>query len=75
MTGVADVPLRVRAAEEVLVGADPGISCFADAARARQRDLDPPSDLHGSAAYRRHVAGVIIRRSLDRAAAEIGACG
>jgi carbon-monoxide dehydrogenase medium subunit len=72
LTGVAEVPFRAVAAEEVLVGARPDDATFRAAAEAAQPHLNPPSDLHGTAAYRRHVAGVLIRRSLEKAAAEMG---
>jgi aerobic carbon-monoxide dehydrogenase medium subunit len=40
----------------------------AAAAERAARDLDPPSDPHGSAAFRRHLAVVMTRRSVQRAA-------
>jgi carbon-monoxide dehydrogenase medium subunit len=73
LTGVGATPVRVAGAEPVLVGASPGEDLFDEAAGAAIQDLDPPSDLHGSAAYRRHVAGILIRRALARAADQISA--
>jgi carbon-monoxide dehydrogenase medium subunit len=72
LTGVGATPIRSRAAESFLVGHPPGAELFAEAASAAARDIDPPSDLHGSAAYRRHVAGTLVRRALARAAEEMG---
>jgi carbon-monoxide dehydrogenase medium subunit len=71
LTGMADKPVRALAAETVLVGSRPAPALFEEAAAVAARDLDPPSDLHGSAAYRRHVATVLVGRSLEQAAAEI----
>ena len=34
---------------------------------ARAALVDPPSDVHASAAYRRHVAGVLVGRALREA--------
>ncbi len=75
LTGVADTPYRARAAEDVLVGSAPGSESFqaAAAAAAAATDLDPPSDLHGTTAYRRKVAGALINRTLHQAAREMGA--
>jgi CO/xanthine dehydrogenase FAD-binding subunit len=36
-------------------------------ASAASPNLDPPSDLHGTAAYRRHVAEVLTFRALQAA--------
>lgn len=57
LTGVADTPFRSRAAEGVLIGTAPDAAAFEAAASATQGEIDPPSDLHGTTAYRRHVAG------------------
>jgi carbon-monoxide dehydrogenase medium subunit len=73
LTGMADKPVRASAAEAALVGGPADPAAFKEAAAVAAADLDPPSDLHGSAAYRRHVATVLVGRSLERAAAEIGA--
>jgi carbon-monoxide dehydrogenase medium subunit len=73
LTGVGATPVRVAGAESVLIGASPGEDLFEEAAGAAIQDLDPPSDLHGSAAYRRHVAGILIRRALARTADQIAA--
>jgi aerobic carbon-monoxide dehydrogenase medium subunit len=65
--GVADRPVRPRAVEADLVGAKPSPDTLAAAAADAVRDLEPPSDMHGSAAYRRHLAGVVARRALTAA--------
>lgn len=72
LIGVADTPVRSAEAEAVLVGAIPGGAAFEAAATAAVRDLSPPSDLHGSAAYRRSVAGSLVRRALEGAAVAVG---
>jgi aerobic carbon-monoxide dehydrogenase medium subunit len=67
-SGVADVPVRASAAEELLKGARPTPELFAAAAEAATADLDPPADLHGSAEYRKKVAATLVRRALEAAA-------
>jgi CO/xanthine dehydrogenase FAD-binding subunit len=59
-------PLRAAAAERALEGAalDPG--AIARAAAAAAEGLDPPTDALASAWYRREVAGVHLRRLLER---------
>lgn len=62
--GAASTPLRVDEAESVLVGERPGEELFEVAAAVVADRLNPPSDLHGSAAYRKHLAAVLTRRCL-----------
>ena len=67
--GCAVGPLRMTAAEEVARAAWNGAGFLSfDAATAVAEvvtaSLTPPSDLRGGAAYRRHVAGVMVRRAL-----------
>ena len=68
LCGVGATPLRATAVEEALAGAEPTGEAVAAAADAAARDLDPPSDPHGSADFRRHLAVVMTRRSVQRAA-------
>ncbi|MEO1059823.1 MAG: xanthine dehydrogenase family protein subunit M [Actinomycetota bacterium] len=70
--GVDSVPVRVGDAERSLVGRPPGEEAFADAAEIVSDRLSPPSDIHATAAYRRHAAGVLTRRGLAEAASTIG---
>ena len=65
--GVSDVPARATAAEELLEGARPTAELFDEAARVAAADIDPPSDLHGSAEYRKKVAAALVRRGLREA--------
>jgi aerobic carbon-monoxide dehydrogenase medium subunit len=69
LCGVGDTPVRATAVEEALAGAEPSEDAIAAAADRAARDLDPPSDPHGSAAYRRHLAVVMTRRAVSEAAA------
>ena len=64
-SGVADRPVRAAARRGALVG-QPRDRRH-DRSRRRttpSADLDPASDIHGSAEYRRHLAGVAVRRAL-----------
>jgi aerobic carbon-monoxide dehydrogenase medium subunit len=65
--GVADVPVRAAGAEDLLVGEAPSAELFDEAARRAASDIDPPADLHGSAEYRKKVAGALVRRGLRAA--------
>jgi aerobic carbon-monoxide dehydrogenase medium subunit len=61
-SGVADRPLRLRQAEEALVGRrlDGPLGDVLDAAADAAA---PPSDVHGSAAYRRDMLRTALRRA------------
>jgi carbon-monoxide dehydrogenase medium subunit len=67
--GLADRPIRIDAAEAVLVGTEATDQVFGEAARLVSRAVDPPNDIHASADYRRRLAGVLTRRALVEAAA------
>ncbi len=55
-------------AERTLVGKRPTEALLARAAAAAAQGSRPASDQRGSAEYKRHVAGVLTRRALTRAA-------
>jgi carbon-monoxide dehydrogenase medium subunit len=65
--GVGTRPVRATAAESMLAAAAPSDQLWRDAAREAAAPLDPPSDLHGSAAYRKHLAAVLAERALREA--------
>jgi aerobic carbon-monoxide dehydrogenase medium subunit len=65
---VGDGPVLAVEAGKTLVGqkrSDELLRAAADA--AAKRDVDPPSDIHASAAYRRRLVEVLTRRALARA--------
>jgi carbon-monoxide dehydrogenase medium subunit len=67
LTGVSDIPVRATVAEAILGGAEPTEEAFATAAEEAAKSLSPPADLHASSAYRRHIAAVLMRRTLKLA--------
>ncbi|MDG1410400.1 MAG: xanthine dehydrogenase family protein subunit M [Acidimicrobiales bacterium] len=70
--GVSGTPVRVTRAEQSLVGKPPGDTVFATAADIVTATLEPGGDIHATANYRRHIAGVLTRRGLAEATARIG---
>jgi xanthine dehydrogenase small subunit len=60
--GMAAVPLRVAAAEAALAGKPLGEAAIEAAAAAVEAGLSPITDMRASAAYRRLVAGNLLRR-------------
>ncbi len=62
-TNMGPAPVRAKASEQALRSPDD-----VDAAvEASLEGTDPPSDTHGSADYRRHLAKVLVRRALEEA--------
>ena len=69
LCSVGPAPVRPQAAEALLRGHRPGNEAWAAAASAVVSVLDNPlSDIHGSADYRRHLAGVLTKQALAIAA-------
>jgi len=62
--GVASTPVRADAATASLVGRLLDESTIAEVARLAAADLDPPSDVHATGAYRKHIASVLASRTL-----------
>jgi carbon-monoxide dehydrogenase medium subunit len=67
LSGVAGAPHRPREAEALLEGQSASPELLAELERAVQANVDPGSDVHASADYRRRVSGVIARRAVERA--------
>jgi carbon-monoxide dehydrogenase medium subunit len=72
--GLTDTPIRLDAAEALLIGTDGGVD-LVERAASIVRDLPASSDIHADVDYRRHVAATLVRRALlqamQRAPAEI----
>ncbi|MBB2990309.1 carbon-monoxide dehydrogenase medium subunit [Mycolicibacterium iranicum] len=62
--GVSEVPFRSSAAERVLVGRPMSEDLLVSAAEAAADEVDPPSDTHGDAAYRRDLVRALLPRAL-----------
>ena len=64
LTGVSDKPWRERGIEEILIGKKPASELFNQTAQEIATRIDPSSDIHASAAYRRSLANILTRRAL-----------
>jgi carbon-monoxide dehydrogenase medium subunit len=63
-----DGPVDARRAAGTLVGQEPTAEAIRAAAEIAARDeIDPGSDIHASAEYRRHLAAVLAQRTLTQA--------
>ena len=63
-----DRPMEARRAAEVLIGQSPTQEALRAAAEiAASDDIDPSSDIHATASFRRHLANILARRALDQA--------
>jgi len=68
LTGVGPTPVVAHEAARALIGAKPTTEVLEDVGRRAAAPLRPDGDLHASSEYRTHVAGVLTRRALARAA-------
>ena len=68
VAGVGPTPVRAGRAESLLAGRTLEEDALEAAGRQVSEEVEPESDLHASADYRRHLAGTIAVRALRRAA-------
>ncbi len=67
LLSVGDGPVLSSGAAAALVGLAPTAAAIRAAADAVNAAIDPPSDIHASAQYRRQIARVLTQRALTRA--------
>jgi len=68
LIGVADQPRRLATVEALLNGQTVDAPTIAKAEAATVAAIDPPEDIHATAAYRRALAGTMVERALKQAA-------
>jgi carbon-monoxide dehydrogenase medium subunit len=68
---VGTTAIRATAAEAVLRGQPLKPEAFAEAGEKAKEAVDPVSDFRGSAGYKREMAGVFVKRALEKALANL----
>jgi aerobic carbon-monoxide dehydrogenase medium subunit len=69
-SGTGAVPVRLREAERILERDGLEDAAIEAAGRRASELVDPDSDIHASADYRRHLTGVLTARAIKRALAK-----
>lgn len=67
MTNLSDTPVFSQGACDALVGTSVDDAAIKAAVAAMLGDIDPSEDNRGPIAFKKHVAGVILRRAIERA--------
>ncbi len=67
LSNAASVPLRAIEAEKRLIGKVINDTLLDEAGQIASAGADPPSDVHGSAEYRREMVKVFVRRAAAKA--------
>ena len=67
MMGVGETPMRATEAENILTGQRYSEDVVAAAVDAIRAAVEPNTDLHASADYRRHLVGILAQQALAKA--------
>ena len=67
MTNLSDTPVFSEEACAALVGTSLDDAAIKAAMDAMLNDIDPTEDNRGPIAFKKHVAGIILRRAIERA--------
>lgn len=67
MFGAGGTPLRMRTSEEIIRGTRVDAGLLEQVAQLISQELEPITDIHASAEYRKEVGGVMARRALEQA--------
>lgn len=67
MTNLSDTPIYSEEAGAALVGTPCDSAAIDTAVAAALADIDPSEDNRGPVEFKRHVAGIILRRAIERA--------
>lgn len=65
--GISSRPLKLAAAEAVLTGAKPEKAVLDEAGRAAAAAVTAGDDMHATAAYRKHLVAVLLRKAVEKA--------
>ncbi len=65
--GAASIPLRVKEAEQILIGRELNDSVLDKAGEKASELADPVSDIHATEEYRRHLVKVLTKRMVKKA--------
>ena len=65
--GVANHAIRAHRAERILQGVAPSVDLYEACAEEVTREIEPPSDIHGSAEYRKSLIRTLVRSGLAKA--------
>jgi carbon-monoxide dehydrogenase medium subunit len=68
LSAAGPTTIHATRSEELLRGKDPSEELFAEAGKLASEDCSPIADGRGPVDYKRHLAGVLTRRALRRAA-------
>jgi carbon-monoxide dehydrogenase medium subunit len=68
-SAVGPTTMHIERAEQMMIGQQPSDELFAQAGAMASQDCSPSADGRGPVDYKRHVAGVLSKRALSRAAA------
>jgi carbon-monoxide dehydrogenase medium subunit len=67
LCGVGPGPVRTRAAERILTGEALRDAVLAEACAAAAQEIDPHTDIHATAHYRRRLAAVLVEDAVRAA--------
>lgn len=67
LMSVGGVPIRVEHAESLLIGQTPSEELLQEVGAAVNEAIEPASDVHGSESFRRSVATVLAKRTIEAA--------
>jgi carbon-monoxide dehydrogenase medium subunit len=70
--GVGPTPIRIKAAEDALIGQAAAEPAFEAAAQSAKQGIDPSNDIHATEEYRRAVAATLTKRALRAALQKLG---
>ncbi|MFD6440862.1 FAD binding domain-containing protein, partial [Peribacillus sp. NPDC060186] len=65
--GVNSVPTPLEDVERLLIGKEPSEEIYKEASNLTMDIVEPESDLHGTAEYRRELSGTMVIRALKQA--------
>lgn len=68
LTNMGTTPLRASAVEQALAGTEASVGAVSSASNQAAEGTSPSSDLNGKSDYREHLARVLTRRAVSRAA-------
>ena len=65
--GGSSIPMRTKNAESVVTGKDINSLTFKEAGEIASLEVNPETDMHASAAFRRHLTSTLVTKSLHEA--------